>query len=545
MALATLAAYAGILGNGFVLYDDPSYVLDNHRTQAGLTWSNLIWAATTLNNSNWHPLTWLSHMADVEIFGLNPAGHHAVSVILHLANSLLLMYLLIALTKRPWRSAAVAALFALHPMHVESVAWVSERKDVLSTLFMLCSLLAWVAYTRHGRLRSYLGALALFALGLAAKPMLVTLPCLMLLLDWWPLNRLATDGRRPPARRAASLAIEKIPFFALSAASCMVTYMAQSEGHSVASLQAIPFVDRLANAAMSCWAYLAKTVWPTKLAIFYPHPALNDTLTLRDGLPAALALVAVSMLLWSRRRTIPAAWMGWIWFLGTLVPVIGIIQVGSQGMADRYVYIPHIGLFIALIWSLAQGLEHLKSRIRLPAFTAFAALAVVLATLFTLTVHQVGRWRDTKTLFNHALEVTEGNYMAQMSMASQALREGDTKEFLSHYGAAVRISPSFTAMYLNIHANRMVVNAKFDMAMFHYMLALSLFPDYASALVNRGVLEAALGRVDAGIAYQRRALEQEPDDPTALRNLNEMLKTKDRLARGIPTTTVRLRSPDR
>jgi protein O-mannosyl-transferase len=406
LALLTLAAWLPALGNGFVNLDDPYYVTAQPHVLPGITRAGLAWAATAKVASNWHPLTMLSHMLDCQLFGLDPAGHHATSLLLHLANVLLLFEVLRRMTGAAGRSAAVAALFAVHPTHVESVAWVAERKDVLSALFWILAMGAWARYARRPSSGRYLLVALLMILGLMAKPMVVTLPFALLLLDVWPLGRLHLGWKR--------LAIEKLPLLALSAASSLITLRYQQT--SLAPLDVVPWSLRAANALVSYVAYLGKLFLPRDLAVFYPIPLAIPGWRAAG---AALLLVALTALAVWRARREPWLLTGWLWFLGTLVPVIGLVQVGRQAMADRYTYIPSIGLFLAVVWSVAE-----LARAR-RAVLATAAVVVILA-LAAITRVQVGYWSDSATLFRHALAATgDGNYLAHIGLGKALMGEKD------------------------------------------------------------------------------------------------------------------------
>jgi hypothetical protein len=425
LALLTLAAWLPTFRNGFVNLDDGLYVTGNPHVRQGITRASLAWAMTANVANNWHPLTLLSHLLDVQLFGLDPAGHHATSLLLHIANVLLLFAVLTKMTARmtsaPGRSAAVAALFAVHPAHVESVAWVAERKDVLSAL---CWLLAIAAYERYARRPSpgrYLLVALAMALGLAAKPMVVTLPFALLLLDVWPLERLQLSWKR--------LVVEKLPLLALSAASCLITLHYQKT--SLAPLDVLPWSFRLAGAAVSYVAYLGKLLFPRNLAVFYPVP-LEIPAWETAGAVALLATIT-AFAVWKARR---APWLlaGWLWFLGTLVPVIGLVQVGRQAMADRYTYLPSIGLFLEVVWGVAELAGHRRVLLA-------TAAAAVIAVLSVGTWRQAGSWKDSDALYRHALAVTRGNYLAHLGLAKALAAERDWNGAAGQYRAALALRP--------------------------------------------------------------------------------------------------------
>src|SRR5437660_12724311 len=480
LAVATLAVYAQVAGHGFVSYDDPDYVSGNPYVRAGLTRAGLSWALTTGHAGNWHPLTWLSHMLDCQLFGLRPGAHHLTNVLLHTANSLLLFVLLRGMSGALWPSAAVASFFALHPLHVESVAWVSERKDVLSTLFWMLTLLAYWRYTREPSLRRYLPVLVLLALGLMSKPMLVTLPLVMLLLDVWPLGRLplaapeggdtpcversarrqevrpgshprARKARRsealPRARRATwppglRLVLEKVPLVALAAASSVFTFVVQLHGGAVAPVDALPFQARVANALVSYAAYLGKMIYPAGLVIFYPRVPLPAWQVAAAG----LALVAGSLLVIRLAPRRPWLLVGWLWYVVTLLPVIGLVQVGDLAMADRYTYVPLIGPFIMLAWSAAEIVR------RRPAWrsTVAASAGVLLAGCAVATGLQLRYWRSSMTLFEHAVEVIPDNYVAHLSLGNALAEQGRLDDAIAHYSAALRVKPDLATAHGNL-----------------------------------------------------------------------------------------------
>ncbi len=416
LAAIVFLAYLPTLQNGFTGYDDPDYVTSNSHVNTGLSAVNVLWAFTAEHAGNWHPLTWLSHMADCSLFGLAPEGHHLVSLLLHIANTLLLFLWLSAATGARGRSACVALLFGLHPVHVESVAWVAERKDVLSTLFLMLALLAYTAYVRNPGVARYALVAGLFAAGLMSKPMLVTFPLLLLLIDWWPL------------RRTLSLR-DKLPLAILSALSCAVTVWAQQRGGTIAATEQLPLLPRLSNAAVSYLRYIAMTLWPTHLAVFYPFP---EALPLWAAVASALVLAAISVLAFRVRNQRPWLAAGWCWYLLTLLPAIGLVQVGMQAMADRYLYIPMTGLLIALVWEVQD---------RLPARLSIPAAGVAAAACAVLTFQQAQVWKDGATLFAHAIAVTDGNFVAHDNLGVELDRQGRADEALAQYREAIRIRP--------------------------------------------------------------------------------------------------------
>ena len=448
--LVTLAVYGGVRGHEFVNYDDPDYVYMNPAVMQGLGSDGVVWAFTSVHSSNWHPLTWMSHMLDVTLFGDDAGAHHLVQAGLHALNAALAFLALAALTRRVVPSLFAAALFALHPLHVESVAWIAERKDVLAGTFFFLTLLLYASHARRPRRSSLYLCLGAFALGLLSKPMLVTLPGVLLLLDAWPLGRWrAVAGSDDDARGLRKLILEKLPFFALSAAAAVVTVFAQRAGGSVSSLAALSIDVRLVNAVAATGTYLAQMVWPSGLACFYPHPALipkDPSTTLY--LPATLSgivLTGITAFAVARLKRTPAVAAGWFWFLGMLVPVIGIVQVGSQAHADRYTYLPLVGVYVLLAFGGAH-LASLRPRLAVP---IAAAGALALVGLALLTVRQVDVWKDSETLNRHALRVTELNYVAHNNLGLVFLPD-DPAAAEAEFQKAVSINPGFVEGRYNL-----------------------------------------------------------------------------------------------
>lgn len=428
-----LIVFLPTLRNGFV-WDDMQYILGNAHVTSGLTQVNLRWALTSFEAGNWHPLTWVSHMLDVELFGLDPRGHHLANVLIHLGNTLLLFVLLLRLTGAAWKGFLVAALFAVHPLHVESVAWIAERKDVLSTFFGFLAVYAHCRYARKPGLSRYLAVVFLFVAVLAAKQMLVTLPCLLLLLDFWPLGRLGVSSWRRPV-------LEKIPLFALAALFGSVAMLAQGSANAFSSY---PLAARVSNAIVSYLRYCQKTVAPVDLAVFYPHPQL--TLPLGLTIAAFLALTTMTVLAGAGRHRRPWLTVGWLWFLWTLFPVIGLIQVGEQAMADRYSYVPIIGLFILAVWGAA---EFATPRPALRTLMAGAA-SVTLIGLSTTSLVQVGHWQSNLTLFFHAAQAVPGNWTAHFQLGSLYQRQGRDAEAIEQYLAAISARAGFSEALNNL-----------------------------------------------------------------------------------------------
>jgi len=519
LALATLLVYLPVRHCGFVNYDDGDYVTDNPVVQNGLTWGGIKWAFTTWHANNWHPLTWLSHMLDCELFGLNPGAHHLDNVLLHTANVVLLLAVLFRLTKAQWPSALVAALFAWHPLHVESVAWISERKDLLSTFFGLLALLSYTRFVEastvhHPRSKVFYGlALFAYALGLMSKPMLVTLPFLLLLLDYWPLQRMSGKTAAPAfdSRNAAlgQLIMEKWPFFLLTAASCVMTFSAQSQrgDNAVISLANVSLSYRLCNALMSYGRYLLKVIWPTDLAVFYPMS--DRVVQVRVlALVSAMILVALSWIVWRTRRSCPYVLVGWLWYLGALVPVIGLVQVGGAALADRYSYIPSIGLFIAA----AFGLRDLVYRDRFFKIPAAAAAGLILAGCVALTENQLRYWRDSLTLFGHAVAVTRYNDIAQINLGVALEQEGKGDEALAEYRKAERLAPTRFQVHNNL-GNLLDSMGKPGEALAEYREAVRLKPDLPLLHDGLGIVLTELGRFSEAMNEFTNAARLDPTYP--------------------------------
>ena len=531
--------YAPLRHHDFINYDDPQYVSQNAPVLGGLTWHSVWWAFTTTSFSNWHPLTWISHMLDVQMFGMNPGAHHLVNLALHIANSILLLGVLYRMTGALGRSAFVAGLFAAHPLHVESVAWISERKDVLSTLFWMLTLWAYAWYVRRPRRSRYLLVVALFALGLMAKPMLVTLPFILLLLDFWPLRRVTLAPRpvNDPIRgsRWLSLAkqlsgnvhlvLEKLPLFALSVASSIITFIAQQRGGAIVQLGAFPWKYRAANALVTYFAYIGKMLWPARLAAFYPY---GDSLPAWLVAGAALGLIGATIMVVREARPRPYLPVGWLWYLGTLVPVIGLVQVGSQSMADRYTYVPLIGLFIIVAWGVPDLLARWPHR--RPVLSAAAVLTILVCAVSARG--QVRYWENTNTLWEHALKVTHGNYVAHNNLGVALASQGRVDEAIAQYSEAVRLKPDFAEAYYDLGLG-LASQGKVNEAIAQYSEALRLNSNYAEAHNNLGVALAGQGKISDSIAQYSEALRLKPDDAVAHNNLGNLLARQGKVDEAI------------
>ncbi len=577
LAAAVLAVYAQVRRYGFVEFDDQTYVTANPMVLRGLTAEGLRWAFTSGHTGNWHPVTWLSHMADVALFGVAPGAHHLVNVALHVANTVLLFAVLRRMTGAAWPSFVVAALFGLHPLHVESVAWVSERKDVLSTLFWLLTLWAYARYAERRSGRWYVAALVFFALGLMAKTMLVTVPFVLLLIDAWPLQRVAwpATSRPGPRHRAhrrartapgttiASLLREKIPFFVVTAAFSATALLTQREAGAMVRDGGPSLGLRVENALIAYTRYLGKTVWPVNLAVLYPY---DPDLSVSTAAAAAVALAAVTVASTCIAPRRPYALVGWLWFVGTLCPVIGLVQVGNQAMADRFTYVPLIGIFIAVVWGAAD----VASRWAVPRPVVVAGTAGLLGVLAVAAFRQAALWRDGETLLSHAAAVTEGNYIAHNNLGVALAARGDADAALRHYREAVRIKPDYADGHDNVasilkrqgrideaiaeyrlairYGNAAGDDARLHLANVHHELALLLYargerddaithlreavrlqPDFAGAHFNLGNAYRDTGRLDDAATEYRETVRLVPADAEAHANLGALLSERGRI----------------
>jgi tetratricopeptide (TPR) repeat protein len=545
LALMTIALYWPATRNDFVSLDDPDYVTSNVHVQNGLTLEGVEWAFVNPVSANWHPVTMLSLMLDSDLFGLKPWGYHLTNLLLHALNTALVFLLLRNLTGALWRSVLVAALFGLHPLHVESVAWVAERKDVLSTFFGLLSLLAYAQFAQKKSLNpqlstlNYCLALLFFALGLMSKSMLVTWPFVMLLLDYWPLNRVrSAEGG---VRNLIKLVKEKIPFFVLAAAASVVTLVVQQQGGAVITVEDFPLGERVENVLISYCRYLGKMFWPTDMAVFYPYPGSWPVM---EVLLAGVFLSGISAVLFLGRRRYPFLLVGWLWFVGTMVPVIGLVQVGKQSLADRYTYIPSLGLFILAIW----GAHELARRWRHHVISlSVAGLAAIIACIL-LTRQQIGYWKDNEILFRHALAVTQNNFIAHNDLGITLLNQDKASEAIGHFEEAIRLKPNYAQLYGNLGlallktgqtnealeqfqaavrvkpddadahydlAGALLNNGQTDEAIGEYQEAIRLKPDYADAHYNFGLALARKNQIDEAINQYQEALRLKPDDADA------------------------------
>ena len=549
LSVAALAAFGKVSQCDFISYDDNFYVTENDHIKNGFTADAIQWAVTTIHTGYWHPLTWLSLMFDYQLFGMNPAGYHIVNLLLHIANTLLLFLILLRMTKKTWQSAFVAGVFALHPLHVESVAWVAERKDVLSAFFFLLTLGTYLYYVEHPGYKRYLFVFLSFVLGLMSKPIVVILPFVLLLLDYWPLQRLQQNSmiqkpsvqKRTPdfadkrkgksSKKSAEkgfeeaekpdtfkfqwslirpLLWEKVPLFVLTAFLSIATYVAQQREGAMRSIEAFPWSVRFANACISYITYIGKTVWPSNLAVLYPHPGV---VPIWQTLSAVILLIFMTLLVaWSAKKA-PYLAVGWLWYLGTLVPVIGIVQVGMQSMADRYTYIPMIGLLIMTAWGIPELLKTWRYRKEVLATLS----TVVILCFFMATRTQVEHWRNSFSLFDHTLKVTSHNSIMYYNRGNAFLKIGKYERAIEDYNSAAEINPT----HADIYYNRGFAHGKlgnYEQAMRDYGRTVELDPRNAKAYTNLGIAYGRLGEYKQAVGNFDRAIGLNPKSAEAYYN---------------------------
>jgi len=517
--LTIFAIYWQVNHYDFINYDDSSYITENRYVKNGLTIEGIKWAFTSFHSSNWHPITWLSHMLDVTLFGMNPGAHHLTNVFFHLANTLLLFFVFSRMTGHRWKSAFVAALFAFHPMHVESVTWVAERKDILCAFLWMLTLASYASYCHSTSLSRYLPVLLFFILGLMSKPMIVTLPFVLLILDYWPLNRLSpvkSSVSYSDFKKSISacwdqkvpflnflylrLIIEKIPLFLLAAGSGIITIYAQQKGGAVASLHVLPFYVRIENTLIAYISYIGKMICPNGLAVFYPHALTFSSWKIAM---AALLLCIIFYGAIKNSKQRPYILAGWLWYIGTLIPVIGLIQVGLQSMADRYTYIPFIGLFIIVAW----GSEDLLRKWPSASKALFIIGGIMLTLLSIMAWYQVRHWRDDITLFSHAMNVTENNYVAYQNMGVALAKKGEIRKSLNYYYKALPLTLVHKdKLYVNI-GNALAAQGKTTEAVKSYQMALTLNPKSTIAYFNIGTVLTSQGKLKEAIKYCSEALK--------------------------------------
>jgi tetratricopeptide (TPR) repeat protein len=526
LAVTVWLAFSGAIHNGFVDFDDDEYVYENAIIRNGLTLGNVVWAFTHAHAGNWHPLTTISHMLDCQLYGLQPLGHHLTNLLLHASTTVLLFVALRQLigpgrTGSFWPCAFVAALFAVHPLRVESVVWISERKDVLSGVFFMLTLLAYAHYARGERRSYYVTVLLFFALGLMCKPILVTLPFVFLLLDYWPLGRIQRPEIRDqmsPKRSQWSvvrdLIVEKIPLFVLSAASCVITSLAQKE--AIIEMRYVPVLERLANAVVSYVVYIGQLFYPAHLAVLYLYP--EHSFGTAEVILSLLLLVILSVSFFIYRKRFPFLFVGWLWFLGMLVPMIGLVQVGLQSHADRYTYLPQIGLYILVTWTALTFV----TKWRYAKIPLAAAALIILTLLITQSRIQASYWQTSVTLWKHTSEATSNNYMAYSNLGIALLAEGRANEAVAQAEKAIEIKPNSATMHRNL-ADALLKNGQVDDAIAHYQKALEIYPRYAEA--NQNLADALLqkGEVSEAIVHYQKALTIKPNHPAAENNLGNAL----------------------
>ncbi len=531
LALVTLLVYVPVFHAQFIGYDDPDYVTANPHVLSGITLANLRWAFVTSHAGNWHPVTWISLMLNSQYFGSSAGAFHAVNLLLHVANTLLLFLWLYGATGAKWRGALVAALFALHPLHVESVAWISERKDVLSALFWILALIVYTDYAKTDRISRYFFALLLFAIGLMAKPMLVSLPFVLLLLDYWPLERFAE-------RRTFRLLTEKLPFLAFSIASSAATLFAQQRVHAIAPLDLAPIFVRAQNTTLAYIGYIGKLFWPSGLAVFYPYNRHPSLLLAFLSLAALVIVSAVAILI---RRHKPYVFTGWFWFLITLVPVIGIVQVGLQSMADRYTYIPFIGLFIILAWGGWDALN----RLRIPTFVQALAASIALVLCAGLTRAQLRYWHDSIAVFQHAVNLTVGDGAAAANLGYALAEQGQHDKAIAYYKAVLRSHPRGDATVWNNLGASLAATGKLEEAIDAFQNAVKLDPSMGDAHENLGLALARKGRLQESLIHFRDAARLEPENVKVHNTYAVMLGAAGRIDEAMQEFQIALRmAPD-
>jgi len=531
LAVATLVIYNAVNQHPFVNYDDDRYVTENLHVRAGVNWETIRWAFASTEQANWHPLTWLSHALDCQLFHLNASGHHLTSLMIHVTNAVLLFLLLAYGTGRAGPSLFAAALFALHPINVESVAWVAERKNVLCTFFFLMAIGAYGWYARKPDWKRYLAVVFFFACGLMAKPMVITLPFVLLLLDYWPLGRARGSSQAVsglPQTTWGKLVAEKIPLLVLSAASAIVTMLAQSSGGAMRSVTQFSLGVRLENAVVAYAMYLWKAVWPARLAPLYPHP--GDSLAgWQVGLSFVVLLVISTFVL--RFRSKPYLLVGWLWFLGTLVPVIGLVQVGDQAMADRYAYIPLIGIFVMISWLAADGAEVRK----IPEPACIGVATCVVLALALLTHRQLAYWDSSYDLWAHTLAVTKNNFIAEDNLGGALLMDGKTDEAYPHFQAAAQINPRDPMSHTNL-GTYLQEHGHSQEAIAEYNTTISLTSDaglLASTYANQGTAYRELGDSTRAQAAYEDALRLNPGQFNAYLGMGQLLEHEGKVGDAI------------
>ena len=526
LLLITTLIYWRIRDHQFFIIDDAAYISENQNVSNGFSCENVKWAFSSFYACNWHPVTWLSHMLDTELFGTDPKFHHLGNLLFHLFNILLVFFIFHKMTDAFWQSLFVAALFALHPLQVESIAWTAERKNTLSTFFWMLSICSYIRFSEKKTTGRYLILIFMFSLGVMSKAMVVTLPFVLLLLDIWPLNRFQNEtpvdyGKIPPKKynNAFYLIFEKIPLFIISGLSCYITIMAQQKWNALRTLDSIPLDIRIANAIISYKDYIIKMFWPLNLGFLYPHP--GSDISFLEALLSGITIMFITTLIIgfsSRHRFLL---VGWLWYLGTLIPVIGLVQVGSQQMADRYTYIPLIGLFIILSWGIPTFVPLLRHREKY-----FSILAIsILLILSMFTYKQVGYWRDSKSVFTHTLNVTSNNYLAHYNLGILSSAKADVEGALYHFRTALEIKPDFADAHYNL-GNALMRKGMVEEAIFHYSMAIRINPNDEMAHNNLGIAFARDNDLEQAIQHFSKALLLNPSFKEAEKNLAIALNNK-------------------
>ena len=509
LAILTVITFWSLKDCGFINFDDPIYVYENHYVQSGLNWNSIIQAFSSelaKVSGHWCPVTWLSLMLDYQIFGLNPQGFHLTNLLFHVMNTILLFLVLRRMTKKLWPSAFVAALFAIHPLHVESVAWITERKDVLSTFFWMLTMGAYSYYVEHQGFQRYFFILLFFVLGLMAKPMLIILPFVLLLLDYWPLQRFVVKKPADPEYKWSliyPLLWEKVPLFALIILSSIVTYFAAQVGGGFASIEALPLGVRIGNAFVSYITYIGKMIWPSNLAVLYPHPGL---LVSWQVMGSVFLLIAITVAVFWRAKRSPYLATGWLWYLGTLVPVLGIVQAGSQAMADRYTYVPLTGLFIMVAWGIPDLLKKWNHRKEI----LLASSALIILSLSIITWIQVGYWQNSITLFDHTLKITDNNWLIYSDRCTTYYVLGNYSQAIDDCSRAIEIKPDLAEVY-NSRGLAYCSLGNCSQAIDDYGRAIEIRPNYAEAYINRGNAYRRLGNYKQAIEDLNMAIKIKPD----------------------------------
>jgi Tfp pilus assembly protein PilF len=540
LMVATFCIYSQVQDHEFINYDDYQYIRDNLKIKSGLSSESVSWAFTTFYGSNWFPITWLSHTLDYQLYGLNPKGHHLTNLFFHIANALILFIVLSRMTGKLWQSGFVGAMFAFHPLNVESVAWAAERKNVLSTLFWLMTMWAYTHYAAKPTIKRYGLVFLFFALGLMSKPMLVTLPFVLLLLDYWPLRRLKFEQERGgnetseknTAKRSETfrLVLEKIPLFLLTTGLSIVTFIAEKSIGAMNAAENLTFSARLTNAMVSYLEYLKKMIWPEKLAVFYSHP--GNTLAVWKGILCGMALVGITIISIRLIRKAPYFAVGWLWYLGTLVPVIGIVQIGGQAMADHYAYIPLIGIFIIVAWGVPELIP--KGRYKEKVLSVSAGIIIPL--LLVTTWWQVSHWKNSITLFKHAIRVTDKKYptfaVIHNNLGNTLFADRKIEEAISHLKIAIKLRPNYIKAHNNLGI-ALFADQKNEGAISHFKMAIKLSPNHTQAYHNLGIALFANRKIEEAISHYKTAIKLNPNYTNAHYSLGYALVQKGEMKEAV------------